>query len=129
MSSILFDVQTAVVEALDAVDGLPSVYDHVPPEAAFPYIVYGPVHATPYDAKAETGFEQVITLNIWSRYRGGKQTREIFQKIYEALHRAALSVEGPDTLTSEFHSADFSMDSDGLTYHAAVRFTVVTQGE
>jgi len=127
MSAILFNVQTAIVDALTSVATMPAVYDHVPPEVAFPYVVYGPVHVTPYDAKAETGFEQVVTLTIWSRYRGGKETREIFQSLYDVLHRASLSVEGQDALYCEFHSADFSRDADGLTYHAAARFTVVTQ--
>ncbi len=136
MSDILFNVQQAVFDALAANPAVqavlgpsPALYDYVAPGAEFPYIVYGPVHAESYDAKAESGFEQIVTLNIWSRYRGGKEAKEIFQAVYDALHRANLSVAGQTFVLSEFHSADFSLDEDGQTYHAAVRFTIVTQGD
>jgi hypothetical protein len=134
MNDILFNVQQAVLGALAAsaevqalLGSTPQLYDHVPPNAAFPYVVYGPVHVVPYDTKTDIGFEQVVTLNIWSRYRGGKETRDIFQAVYDTLHRAALSVAGQVFLSSEFHSADFSLDADGLTYHAAARFSILTQ--
>jgi hypothetical protein len=134
MTDALLNVQEAVLGALatsaevQAVLGsTPRLYDHVPPNATFPYVVYGPSHVVPYDTKTEVGFEQVITLNIWSRYRGGKETRDVFQALYDTLHRANLSVLGEVFLSCEFHSADFSLDADGLTYHAAARFSIVTQ--
>ena len=134
MSDILFSVQQAVFNALSesaevqsALGAAPQLYDHVPPQATFPYVVYGPAHIVPYDTKTETGFEQIITLNIWSRYRGGNETREIFQALYDVLHRATLNVTGQVFLSSEFHSADFSLDADGLTYYAAVQFSILTQ--
>ena len=135
MTDALLSVQQAVANALSAsaevqsVLGIPPrLYDHVPPAAVFPYVAFGPTHVTPYDTKTETGFEQILTLNIWSRYRGGKEARDIFQALYDTLHHASLSVAGEVFLSSEFHSADFSLDSDGLTYFAAARFSIITQG-
>jgi hypothetical protein len=134
MSDVLFAVQQAVISALDAsaevqsvLGSNPSLYDHVPPGAVFPYVVYGPTHIAPYDTKTETGFEQIITLTIWSRYRGGKEAHDIFQALYDTLHRAVLTVSGQVFLSCEFHSADFSMESDGLTNHTAARFSIITQ--
>jgi hypothetical protein len=134
MSDILFSVQQAVLSALAANAGVqavlgatPPLYDHVPQNAAFPYVVFGPVHVVPNDTKRDIGFEQILTLNIWSRYRGGKETRDIFQAVYDTLHRAALNISGQTFVSCEFHSADFSLDSDGLTYFAAARFSIITQ--
>ena len=134
MSDALFAVQQAVIAALDAstevqavLGSTPALYDHVPPGAVFPYVVYGQTHVVPHDTKTETGFEQIITFNIWSRYRGGKEARDIFQALYDTLHRASLSVSGQVFLSCEFHSADMALDSDGLTYHAAARFSIITQ--
>ena len=134
MSDILFNIQQAALNALSAsaavqavLGSSPQIYDHVPPTATFPYVVFGPVHVTPYDTKKDIGFEQVITLNIWSRYRGGKEARDIFQAVYDTLHRAPLSIAGQTVISCEFHSADFSLDQDGLTYHAAARFAIATQ--
>jgi hypothetical protein len=134
MTDILFNTQQAVHAALSqsasvqAVLGpAPRLYDHAPSDATFPYVVFGPLSVAPNDAKNATGFEQILTFNIWSRYRGGKETRETFHALYDTLHRSALTIEAQTFVSCEFHSADFDLDPDGLTYHAAVRFTVLTQ--
>jgi hypothetical protein len=134
MSDAAFLVQQAVVDVLNAsaeiqslLGETPRIYDHVPPGAVFPYIAFGPLHITPFDTKTEIGFEQIVTLNIWSRYRGGKEVKDILQASYDALHHANLSLSGQVFLSCEFHSADVTPDNDGLTYHGAVRFAVVTQ--
>ncbi len=134
MTDTLFATQQSIAAVLAAsaemqsiMGATPPVYDHVPPGAVFPYIVFGPTNLAPYDTKTEIGFEQIITINIWSRYRGGKETRDIFQAVYDTLHRATFTITGQVFLSCEFHSADFGLDSDGLTYHAAVRFSILTQ--
>jgi hypothetical protein len=134
MNDALFNAQNAMYAALAAsgeVQSLlgspPAVYDHVPPGATFPYIAFGAISVQPYDTKTEIGFEQIVTLDIYSRYRGSKEAKDIVQAIYDALHRAVLSVSSEVFLLSEFHSADLVLESDGLTYRAAARFSIITQ--
>lgn len=134
MSDALFAVQQALFNVLAAsseVQALlgnpPRLYDHVPPGAAFPYAVFGSVHALPYDTKTEIGFEHIVTINIWSRYRGSKEAKDILQAIYDTLHHASLTVSGQVFLSCEFHSVDLMPDNDGLTTHAAARYAVITQ--
>ena len=134
MNDTLFATQQAVMNALNASTEIrtllgnpPAIYDHVPPNAIFPYVVFGTTQILPHDTKTEIGFEQIITLDIWSRYRGGKEARDIFQAIYNTLHRAALSVSGQVFLSCEFHSADFITENDGLTTQATLRFSLLTQ--
>ncbi len=134
MTDILFNAQSAMFAALAANGTLqsllgtpPRVYDHVPPGAVFPYTVFGAITVHPYDTKTETGFEQIITLDIWSRYRGSKEAKDILQACYDALHRAVLTVSSEIFLLAEFHSADLALESDGITYHAAARFSIITQ--
>jgi hypothetical protein len=136
MSDAFFAVQQGIYNALAAsseVTGLLgnplSLYDHVPPGAAFPYAVFGPLSVSPYDTKTETGFEQIVTLKIWSHYRGGKEAQDILQALYDTLHHATLAVAGQVFLSCEFHSADLMLLDDGLTTHAAARYTVITQAE
>jgi hypothetical protein len=135
MSNALFAVQQAVIMALSnsaevqaVLGATPRIYDHTPPGVVFPYVVYGAAHVVPQDSKTETGFEQIIGLSIWSRYRGGKEARDIFQALYDTLHRAALTVTGQVFLSCEFHSGDFALENDGLTTHAVARFSIITQG-
>jgi hypothetical protein len=134
MTDALFNAQEAIYAALAAsgeIQGLlgdpPNIYDHVPPGATFPYVAFGPLHVLPYDTKTEIGFEQVVTLNVWSRYRGSKEAKDITQAAYDALHQAVLTVSGEVFLLCEFHGADLAPLDDGLTYHAAVRFSLITQ--
>lgn len=134
MTDALFNAQQALYNALAASGSVqsllgspPRIYDHVPPGATFPYMAFGAIHAQPYDTKTEIGFEQIITLDIWSRYRGSKEAKDIMQAAYDALHRAALSISNEIFLLSEFHSADLVLENDGITYRAAVRFSIITQ--
>jgi Protein of unknown function (DUF3168) len=134
MTDALFNSQAAIYNALAANDTIqsllgspPRLYDHVPPGAVFPYMVFGAIAVQPYDTKTEIGFEQIITLDIWSRYRGSKEAKDILQAAYDALHRAILSVSSEVFLLSEFHSAELVLESDGITYRAAARFSLITQ--
>ncbi len=99
----------------------------MPPGAVFPYIVFGPVTTLPYDDKDRTGFEQSVTLDIWSRYRGSKEVKDILQAAYDALHRAELDVADEVFVSCEFSGADIMPESDGLTYSGKVHFSVITQ--
>ena len=134
MTDAFFNVQDAMFDALAAsteVQGLlgnpPRVYDHVPPGAAFPYVTFGALTVQPYDTKTEIGFEQIVTLDVWSRYRGSKEAKDILQALYDALHRASLSVSGEVFLSCEFTGADITPEPDGLTYSGKARFDVMTQ--
>ena len=134
MTDALFNAQQALYAALAASGAIqsllgatPSIYDHVPPGAAFPYMTFGAISVQPYDTKTETGFEQIVTLDIWSRYRGSKEAKDILQAAYDALHRATLVISSEVFLLSEFHSADLMLESDGITYRGAARFSIVTQ--
>lgn len=134
MNDALYSTQQAVSAVLNAstevqsvLGATPRIYDHAPPSAVFPYVVFGPVHVAPYDDKYGIGFETIVTLTIWSRYRGSKEVKDVFQALYDTLHRAVLSVSGQVFLSCEFHSADLTPDSDGLTYQGEVRFSIITQ--
>ena len=92
-----------------------------------PRFTFGLVQVQPYDDQNDIGFEQSITFDIWSRYRGGMEMKDIVQATYNVLHRARLSLSSGVPIACEFHSADLGPLDDGLTYHAALRFTVITQ--
>ena len=135
MTDSLFNAQETLFASLaasseiQALLGNPArLYDHVPPAAVFPYIAFGPLHIAPFDTKTETGFEQIVTLNIWSRYRGSREAKDILAACYDVLHRASLSVSGAVFLACEFHGTDLALLEDGLTYHAAARFSLIIQG-
>jgi Protein of unknown function (DUF3168) len=134
MNDALFAIQQAVAAALGAsaeVQGLLGdpvrVYDHVPPGAAFPYAVIGTVAAKPYDDKDRTGFAATIAVDIWSRYRGTREVKDILQAVYDALHRTALSVTGQVFVSCEFAGVTIVPDGDGLTYRGTAHYDIMVQ--
>ena len=134
MTDAFFAVQQAIYNTLAASSEMqaqlgnpPCVYNHVPPNPLYPYVAFGAIAAKPFDDIDRTGFTQTVTLDIWSRYRGTKEVKDIAQAIYDTLHRATLTVSGEVFISCEFVSADITVEGDGLTYHGETRYSVVTQ--
>ncbi len=136
MTTSLFSVQEAVYGALtSSVDvqellGNPArIYDVAPPAANYPYVTLGDVVVKEYDTKDQTGFEQWLTLHVWSRYRGRKELKRIIQAIYDVLHRAPLTVTGANGVSCQFVSASTAQENDGLTLHGILRYRIIVQHE
>lgn len=127
-------VQQAVYSALTGDSTLVSlvstrIYDHVPENAAFPYVELGEGTAVPgdVDTKTEDGMDQTIMIHTLSRYRGAKEAKQIMSAITEVLHDASLSISGHSLVMCSFEFSELFMEGDGLTRHGIQRFRVVTQ--
>jgi len=105
----------------------PAVYDHVPQDATFPYVVVGDTTMAPFDTDDSTGNDATVTIHVWSEYRGRIETKEIQDAIYNALHRNDLTVTGSDTIMVEWEYADSELDPDGITRHGVQRFRTVIE--
>lgn len=85
--------------------------------AAFPYLIIDDTDFVDYHTGTESGFEVVMRIFTISRSPGRKETREIQDLIYAALHRqqASLSVAGHSVLLidREGSTVDEPLDSDG----------------
>lgn len=103
------------------------IYDHVPQDATFPYLVMGEATAGAFDTKTEDGMEQRLSLHIWSRYRGLKETKEIMAAVIAVLDQASLVVAGHVLVLLRLDSSATFLDPDGLTRHGVQRFRAVTQ--
>ena len=123
--SFAAEIQQAVFDALGA-EGL-RVYDHVPSDAAFPYVVIGEDTHIPFDTDDSLGAESTVTIHVWSRYRGKKEAKELQASIYSALTRAELSIDSYDLITIEFEYSDVLLDPDGITRHGVSRFRFLTE--
>jgi len=117
-------LQQAVFDALVAALSV-SVYDHVPDDAAFPYVVVGEDTLNMWDTKSINGFDAMVTLHTWSRYRGRKECKQIQGNIYDALHDAPLAITGYNHVYTYLDNEDSFLDEDGLTRHGVSRYRVV----
>ena len=103
------------------------IFDHVPPESAFPYLVIGESTSAPFDAKTLDGMESTLTLHDWSRYRGLREIKDIMAAVSNALDQQTLSLAGHTLILLRFEFATTFLDSDGLTRHGVQRFRAITQ--
>lgn len=102
------------------------VYDDVPENATFPYIVVGESWASPWDDSTAPGLEHIVMLHHWSRYDGAKELRQMMAAVYDALNRATLTVSGQDVLDVRFTFGQALRDPDGETRHGVQRFSIWT---
>mgnify|MGYP001384891170 FL=1 len=110
---------------LDGLVGNNRIYDEVPQNSAYPYVVIGEETTIDASTKDKDAQEFTQTIHIWSRYRGSKQTKEIAQRIYTLLHNVAISVSGASFVNSRNEFFTILLDDDGLTRHGVMRFRVV----
>ena len=113
--------------------GKKAIYDRTPQAAApednsaFPYIVIGDDTAAEWDTDDSAGQETKITLHVWSRYRGKRETKQILDALYAALHNATLTVTGHLALYCYWEFHESLEDPDGVTQHGVTRYRIVTQ--
>ena len=133
MSISQFALQTAIYSRLKNDNTLTSthgagVYDDVPEGSSFPYVAIGESTALDYGTKDSHGSENTITLHVWSRYKGSKETKNIMDRLHDLLHNYNLSVSGANLINIRFEFSDLIRDPDGITRHGIIRFRAVLLG-
>ena len=126
-----WDLQQALYARIKSAMGPRSatgVYDHVPQDAQMPYVVVGDDIATPDDTDDSCDSQHGITIHTWSAHRGQRETKEIQQAIYAALHRESLLVGSAVVVDCHLESQETFLDEDGLTRHGVQRFRVLLDG-
>jgi len=136
MSGASWALQQAVFAALVVSDAIqevagdpPRVFDAVPRNAAFPYLVVGEGSESNWDTATEAGSEHALSIRIWSRAGGHKEIKLAAQAVRDCLDGESLALDGHTLVDLRFLSADFARESDGETYRATVRFRAVTEPE
>jgi hypothetical protein len=132
MSSASWALQQSVYATLaastavqDAVAG--RIYDAVPRGAALPYIVIGDDRETDWSTATEPGSAHELTIHIWSRAAGRKETRLASEAVIETLDGAALTIDGQSLIDIRWLESETQRESDGETVHARLRFRAVLE--
>jgi len=137
MSEFFLPVQQAIYSRLTNEVNSATIYDDVPalpegkPLQDFPFVVIGQDYGTDWDTDDTEGGEISVVLHIFSRYEGMKETKQIMQEIYQALHRQAanLSATGYRFVDVLHEFTDTFVDSDGRTRHGVCRFIITVEKE
>lgn len=132
MSGISFALQQAIFAALSASGELQSLigsrlFDYVPRDSAFPYVVLGDGSEADWSTSTETGSEHAIQIDAWSRSTGHKEAKQIAEIIRAVLHNTSLTVSGANLVDIRHLTTDFSREPDGQTFRARLSFRAVTE--
>lgn len=118
----IYDKLTASSSLMMSISG---IFNHVPQHTIFPYITIGKLSAADISNLDKSGVEYQITINIWSREAGTKQTADIMEIIYALLHEGSLLMDGKSIVGMYIERTSIEIENDGLTYKGSIELRVV----
>ena len=113
--------------ALVSLLGSTRIYDHAPPDVAFPYITFGRTSVYDWSTGSESGTEQLLTLHVWSKGRGKKEAHALMDALSARLHDAALALDGHHLVNFRLEFSEVLFDDDQSVHHGLLRFRAVTE--
>lgn len=85
----LWPLQQSIYQRLSAdkelIEKVTDVFDSVPENQPYPYVVIGEPSTLPFDTKNTFGEELSIVIHVWSDYEGKKEAYEILNACQKAL--------------------------------------------
>jgi hypothetical protein len=126
-------VQAAVLALLKADAELMAliqgVFDWVAEKQPYPYVVLGESVETPDNSHDSHGSQTVITLHVWSQYRGYHQARVIASRLRALLEHRPLTIAGHRHVATYFVSQQTLTDPEppGDIRHVPISFRVLTE--
>ena len=121
-----FPLQEALYARLngDATLGalITGVYDAVPDDTNLPIVVIGPTTTSDDGSMTLDGRDYIFNVDVWSDYRGMKETKNIAARVYTLLHEFDLSVSGANLIDLRCEFSSEVLENDGVTRHGVMRF-------
>lgn len=109
------------------------VYDDVPQDSTYPYVVIGEEDSTEYNDDVNTGADSDLAIHVWDRPseaaggpQGRRRAKQILQTIYDALNHYELHITGADSILIYAEYQNTFLDPDGITRHGVIRFRLLT---
>tara|TARA_R100001510_G_C7656992_1_gene217901 strand:- start:2610 stop:3008 length:399 start_codon:yes stop_codon:yes gene_type:complete len=126
MSLDTFPLQEALYSRLNG-DGtlgglVEGVFDGVPDDNTLPIVTLGEGTTTDNAMKDLDARDYVFNIDVYSSYRGMKETKTIMQRVYELLHDHSLSVSGANLITLRCEFTTQVIEGDGVIRHGIMRF-------
>ena len=123
LQKAIFNQLSGSIVGLDSANIL--VFDDVPENTSYPYVVIGEETAINNGSKDLDGLEYTLTVHVWSNYRGRREIKEIMQSVYENLHDTAITVTGASLVNVRQEFNTTLAENDGITRHGVMRFRAV----
>ena len=133
MTAPVAELQKAIHAALAgdaavlALLGEVRLYDHAPANVPFPYITFGRTSVYDWSTGTESGTEQLVSLHVWSKGKGRRETLEIMEAVSARLHEADLALDGHALVSLRLEFSDVAYDKDLAVQHGLLRFRALTE--
>ena len=126
MSLDTFSLQEALYSRLNG-DGtlcglVEGVFDGVPDDINLPIVTLGVGTTTDNAMKDLDARDYVFSIDVYSSYRGMKETKTIMSRVYDLLHNHDLSVSGANLITLRCEFTTQVIEGDGVIRHGIMRF-------
>jgi len=107
------------------------VYDEPPPDPLHPFITLGRSSTKPWGGlsgeEEREGTEHVLTLTCVSLYGGAEEAKAVTGLVRDALHEAALSLDGHALVQLRVSYVDVFRAADWRATYGLVRLRAVTE--
>lgn len=112
---------------LAAIDGLVTceVYDAVPQDAAYPYVLIDTDTVTNDDFTNLRMERRFVYLSIWSRAYGSAEVRGIIDQL-DAIHETVLTLDVGQCASLRVERTHINREPDNLTYMGSVTLRILT---
>jgi len=98
------------------------IFDSVPEDATLPVVIIGSQTTTDDGTKDLDGRSYIFNVDIYSDYRGMKETKTIEKQVYSLLHEQSISVSGASLVNCRCEFTTDIAEDDGVTRHGVMRF-------
>lgn len=126
MSDPSIPVQKALNDRLKELTNA-EVYDAVPQNAAYPYVVIDDTTILPDDPLAKRRDERIVYLSVWSKYRGQKEVLSILAQIDQLLHRQRLPMDTGRMVQCFVIGKLTRREPDNLTFQGRATLRIITE--
>lgn len=103
------------------------VYDYVPQDSAYPYVVIDGTEIINDDPLASRRDERMIYLSVWSQYLGQKETWDILAAIDNLLHNTKPVPDVGRIAICRVNSKRTVREPDNLTFQGQAKIHVLTE--
>jgi hypothetical protein len=107
--SSLNDIQKALYQQMtsdpDLTALITGVFDYVPDNQAFPYIMISGFIENPWNTFNRNGKEVTATFHIYSDQKGNKEVYTILNRLNQVLDGAALTLDNHSLVSLQFEDA------------------------
>lgn len=123
----LYEILTADSTLTALLASSTSVFDFVPQETAYPFIVIGELNNKDRGSHTTDGFETELTLHVWDRNTGRKKILDILKRVDDLLHNTVWSISGQTEVGIRRSTLNVIVEPDSVTYHGISSFKILTQ--